>query len=333
MSILVSGGAGYIGSHTARALLERGEEVVILDDLSEGHEEAVSSCKLLRVDLKDLESCTQALLETRPEAVFHFAASCYVGESVADPGKYYRQNFVSTMNLLEAMWASGCTQIVFSSTCAVYGEPESLPITEDLPKNPISPYGRSKLYCEGLLQDYLRAHGIRSVSLRYFNAAGAHPSCELGEDHDPETHLIPLVLQVALGQRDSIAVFGDDYDTPDGTCVRDYIHIMDLAEAHILGLKALRAKRVECAAYNLGNEDGHSVLQVIQEARRVTGHEIPSVMTNRRAGDPPLLVGSSALARAELGWTPRFADLRSILETAWNWHASHPKGYATNDDG
>ncbi len=329
MTILVVGGAGYIGSHTVRRLLELGEEVTVLDDLSEGHAEAISGVPLIQVDLKNREACMAALKETAPEAVFHFAASCYVGESVVDPSRYYLQNFVATLNLLDGMVAAGCKNFVFSSTCAIYGEPESLPITEDLGKDPINPYGRTKLYCEGLLSDYERAYGLRSVSLRYFNAAGAHPSAEIGEDHHPETHLIPLVLEVALGKRENIKIFGTDYPTPDGTCIRDYIHILDLAEAHVLGLEALREGRAKVAAYNLGNEQGHSVLQVIEEARKVTGHSIPAVEEGRRPGDPPKLVGSSALAREELGWKPRFGSLTEILETAWAWHKSHPNGYAS----
>ncbi|MAE75517.1 MAG: UDP-glucose 4-epimerase GalE [Planctomycetes bacterium] len=329
MTILIAGGAGYIGSHTVRTLLEAGEDVAVLDDLSEGHRETVpGGTPLIEVDLKDRAATLDALGEVAPEAVFNFAASCYVGESVEEPGKYYQQNLLTTLNLLEGMRQAGCGMFVLSSTCAVYGEPDRIPITEDLPKAPVNPYGRTKLYCEGALADYHRAHGMRSVSLRYFNAAGAHPSGELGEHHEPETHLIPLVLQVALGQRDSIKVFGSDYPTPDGTCIRDYIHVIDLAQAHVLGLKALREGRAEVAAFNLGNEQGHSVRQVIEEARRVTGHEIPAVDVERRAGDPPKLVGSSALAREELGWSPRYGDLGSILETAWNWHSKHPEGYA-----
>jgi UDP-glucose-4-epimerase GalE len=329
VTILITGGAGYIGSHTVRLLRERGEDVAVLDDLSEGHRAAVpAAVKLLTVDLKDAEKTRAALDEVRPEAVFHFAASCYVGESVEEPGKYYRQNFLATLNLLDAMRACGCQQIVLSSTCAVYGEPQRIPITEDLAKEPINPYGRTKLYCEGLLADYRRAHGIRSVSLRYFNAAGAHTDGDLGEHHEPETHLIPLVLQVALGQRPDIKVFGTDYPTPDGTCIRDYIHIVDLAEAHALGLAALRRGTAEVAAYNLGNEEGHSVQQVIEAARRVTGQAIPAVNAPRRPGDPPKLVGSSARARADLGWKPRFGDLDQILETAWRWHRGHPRGYS-----
>jgi len=328
MSILVAGGAGYIGSHTVRALLDRGETVVVLDDLREGHRAAVpDSVPLLEVDLLDRAATQAALLEHTPEAVFHFAASCYVGESVTDPGKYFRNNFVATLNLLDGMVAAGTRRFVFSSTCATYGEPASLPIIEDMPKEPVNPYGRTKLFCEQALADYEVAHGLKSVSLRYFNAAGAHPSGDLGEDHEPETHLIPLVLQVALGQREDIKIFGNDYDTPDGTCIRDYIHILDLAEAHILGLEALREGRLTRAAFNLGNEEGHSVRQVIDTARKITGHEIPAIETERRAGDPPRLVGSSALAREVLGWQPRYGDLDSILETAWKWHRRHPRGY------
>lgn len=330
MSILVAGGAGYIGSHTVRALLERGEQVLVLDDLREGHRAAVpDSVPLIEVDLQDRAATLEAIAEHQPEAVFHFAASCYVGESVTDPGSYYQNNFISTLNLLDGMVAAGSRRFIFSSTCATYGEPPSMPITEEMPKEPVNPYGRTKLFCEGALADYEVAHGIQSVSLRYFNAAGAHPSGELGEDHAPETHLIPLVLQVALGQREDIKIFGTDYDTPDGTCIRDYIHIVDLAEAHILGLEALREGRITRAAFNLGNEEGHSVRQVIEMSRKITGHPIPAVETGRRAGDPPRLVGSSELARKVLGWQPRFGDLESILETAWNWHRLHPQGYGS----
>jgi len=328
MSILVAGGAGYIGSHTVRALLERGETVLVLDDLREGHRAALpDSVILLDVDLQDRAATLAALAEHKPEAVFHFAASCYVGESVTDPGAYYRNNFIATLNLLDGMVGAGSKRFIFSSTCATYGDPPSLPITEDMPKEPVNPYGRTKLFCEGALADYEIAHGIQSVSLRYFNAAGAHPSGELGEDHAPETHLIPLVLEVALGQRADIKIFGTDYDTPDGTCIRDYIHIVDLAEAHILGLEALRDGRITRAAFNLGNEEGHSVKQVIESAREITGHPIPAIEAERRPGDPPRLVGSSALAREMLGWEPKFGDLKSILETAWNWHRLHPQGY------
>ncbi len=327
MTILVTGGAGYIGSHTVRALQEEGEEVVVLDDLSEGHRKAVKGTKLRKVDLKSAVRTKKALCEIRPEAVFHFAASCYVGESVTDPGKYYRQNVVALLNLLEGMAAASCKRMVFSSTCAIYGEPKRIPITEDLPKNPVNSYGRTKLHGEGMLADYHRAHGIESVSLRYFNAAGAHPDGSLGEDHEPETHLIPLVLDVALGKRKDIKIFGTDYPTRDGTCIRDYIHVMDLARAHILGLACLRDGRAGVRAYNLGNETGHSVLEVLEAARKVTGHPIPAEDAPRRPGDPPKLVGSSALARNELGWQPRFGDLEAILATAWNWHRNHPDGY------
>ncbi len=328
MSILVVGGAGYIGSHTVRALVEAGEDVVVLDDLSEGHRAAIpQGVRHIAADIQDREDTIGALVDVRPEAVFHFAAACYVGESVKDPSSYYHQNVHGTHNLLDGMRAAGCDQLVFSSTCAVYGEPEQIPIVEDLPKSPVNPYGRTKLHCEGMFADFHRAYGLRSVSLRYFNAAGAHPSGEIGEDHEPETHLIPLVLQVALGQRQDIKIFGTDYPTPDGTCIRDYIHIVDLAAAHLAGLKAMREGRANVAAYNLGNESGHSVQQVIDEARRVTGHPIPAVAVGRRPGDPPKLVGSSALAREELGWRPQFADLGAILETAWRWHQAHPRGY------
>ncbi|PIE24125.1 MAG: UDP-glucose 4-epimerase GalE [Planctomycetota bacterium] len=328
MSILVTGGAGYIGSHTVRVLRELGEDVVVLDDFSEGNRAALpADVQVYEVDLKDAAGTADALAQARPEAVFHFAASCYVGESVTDPAIYYRQNFVATMNLLNGMRAAECKRFVLSSTCAVYGEPESIPITEELPKAPINPYGRTKLFCEGLLADYHHAYGIDSVSLRYFNAAGAHPSGEIGEHHEPETHLIPLVLQVALGQRDKILIFGNDYDTPDGTCIRDYIHVLDLAQAHVDGLRALREGRCSCVAFNLGNGSGYSVQEVIEAAREITGHEIPAELAPRRAGDPPRLIGSAARAREVLQWQPKYGDLQTILETSWNWHRSHPRGY------
>jgi UDP-glucose 4-epimerase len=283
--------------------------------------------RVYEVDLKDANATREALVDAKPEAVFHFAASCYVGESVTDPAIYYRQNFVATMNLLDAMRAAESKRFVLSSTCAVYGEPETIPIVEELPKAPINPYGRTKLFCEGLLEDYHRAYGIQSVSLRYFNAAGAHPDGDIGEHHEPETHLIPLVLQVALGQREKIMIFGRDYDTPDGTCIRDYIHVVDLAQAHLDALEALRNERCSCDAFNLGNGSGYSVQEVIDMSREITGHAIPAEDAPRRAGDPPRLIGSAARAKQVIGWEPKFGDLRTILETAWRWHESHPKGY------
>jgi len=255
-------------------------------------------------------------------AVMHFAAFAYVGESVQDPGKYYRNNVAGTLTLLEAMRDQHIARLVFSSTCATYGVPEQIPIPEDHPQRPINPYGASKLMIERMLQDFDAAHGLRSISLRYFNAAGADPDAETGESHDPETHLIPLVLDAAAGLRPAITIFGDDYDTPDGTCIRDYVHVTDLAQAHVLALQALEHD-APTTAYNLGNGQGFSVREVIEEAARITGRPIPINIGSRRAGDPPRLVGDAARIRAELGWRPRFADLGTIVETAWRWH-QHP---------
>ena len=325
--ILVTGGAGYIGSHTVKALRARGEEVLVADDLSEGHEAALLGAPLAKGDLKDMEY-TRSLFESgKVEGVIHFAASCYVGVSMTRPGFYYRQNVQALLNLLEAMRDAGTKTIVFSSSCATYGIPDKIPITEDCPQDPINVYGTTKLVGEWMLRDFGRAHGIRSISLRYFNAAGADPDGELGEDHDPETHLIPLVLQVALGKREKISIFGDDYPTPDGTCIRDYIHIVDLAQAHLLALDAMREGKETALAYNLGNGEGYSVAQVVETARKVTGHPIPAEVAPRRPGDPPRLVGSSARIEKELGYKSRFPRLEEILETAWRWHKAHPDGY------
>jgi UDP-glucose 4-epimerase len=325
--ILVSGGAGYIGSHTVLALRERGREVLVLDDLSEGHEAALLGAALARGSMLDREFVRGVFRDHRVEAVFHFAARCYVGESVTDPGKYYRHNVVGTMNLLDAMVETGVRRFVLSSTCATYGEPERIPITEDLPQSPINPYGVTKLIDEWMLRDYHRAHGLESVALRYFNAAGADPGGRLGEDHEPETHLIPLVIQVAQGRRDRLTVFGDDYPTPDGTCIRDYVHVTDLAEAHVLALEAMERGPVGVRAYNLGNTSGSSVLEVIRAVEAVSGRPVRHEVGPRRPGDPPRLVGSSAKIAGELGWKPRYGDIRTIVETAWRWHEAHPDGY------
>jgi UDP-glucose 4-epimerase len=321
--ILVTGGAGYIGSHTVLALRERGHDVLVLDDLSEGHEEALLGARLAKGSMLDPAFVRQVFEGHRIDAVFHFAARCYVGESVTAPGRYYQANAMGTMNLLDAMVATGVERFVLSSTCATYGEPESMPIVEEMPQNPVNPYGTTKLICEWLLRDYHRAHGIESVSLRYFNAAGADPGGRLGEKHDPETHLIPLVIDAALGRRPSVTVFGDDYPTPDGTCIRDYVHVTDLAEAHVLALEAMHAGPVGTRAFNLGNSAGTSVLEVIRTVAEVGGREVPHRIGARRAGDPPRLVGSSARITAELGWTPRYGDIRTIVETAWRWHEQH----------
>jgi UDP-glucose-4-epimerase GalE len=327
--ILVVGGAGYIGSHTVLALRAHGHEVLVFDDLSEGHAAALGGAPLVRGNLQDRASLEAVFAAHNIDAVFHFAARCYVGESVSDPGRYYRHNVGGTLNLLDAMAAHRVRRLVFSSTCAIYGEPERLPITEDLAQRPISPYGETKLVCERMLKDFARAHRMQAVALRYFNAAGADPQGRVGEDHDPETHLIPLVITAALGKRGPVTVFGADYPTPDGTCVRDYIHVTDLAEAHVLGLEAMVRGGDEFGfrAYNLGNEHGTSVKQVIAAVEAVSGRAVPHQIGPRRAGDPPRLVGSSQKVRAELGWVPRLGDIHAIVETAWRWHSAHPDGY------
>jgi UDP-glucose 4-epimerase len=321
-TILVTGGAGYIGSHAVLALKQSGYEVVVLDNLSYGHREIVKD--VLKVELVIGDISDRALLDqlftTRDiAAVMHFAAFIQVGESVSDPAKYYRNNVMGTLTLLEAMHAARVDKFVFSSTCATYGVPQFLPLTEDHPQNPINAYGTSKWMVEQLIKDFDQAYGLRSVYFRYFNAAGADPSGTLGEDHSPETHLIPLVLFAALGKRDSISIYGTDYDTPDGTCVRDYVHVLDLAQAHVQGLKYL-LKGGDTQVFNLGNGNGFSVREVIEAAREITGRDIKSFEYPRRAGDSPVLVGSSDRARSILGWNPQYADLKQIIAHAWNWH-------------
>jgi UDP-glucose 4-epimerase len=322
--VLVAGGAGYIGAHTVRWLERRDVPVVVLDNLSTGHRAAVK-CALEVVDLADREGLVRVFSLHKPVAVVHFAAKCYVGESVTDPAKYYRENVIHTWNLLEAMRAAKCRDIVFSSTCATYGDPVEMPMTEDHPQVPISPYGRTKLAMEHMMQDYARAYGLRIAALRYFNAAGASQEGDLGESHEPETHLIPLVLQVAAGRRRAITVFGDDYDTPDGTCIRDYVHVEDLADAHLLALSKLQSGEKEIAV-NLGTGSGYSVLDVIETARRVTEKPIAVEVSGRRAGDPPRLICGGTRARDLLGWTPRRASLEDIVRDAWRFHAAHPPG-------
>lgn len=321
-TILVTGGAGYIGSHAVLALRDAGYEVVILDNLVYGHRELVE--KVLKVELIQGDTGDRVLLDqlfkTREfAAVMHFAAYAYVGESVSQPAKYYRNNVVGTLTLLEAMCEAGIKNFVFSSTCATYGVPQQIPISENQPQQPINPYGMSKLMVEQRLSDFEHAYGLRSVRFRYFNAAGADPQGRLGEDHEPETHIIPLVLLTAMGKRESISVFGTDYDTPDGTCIRDYIHVTDLAQAHILGLDHL-LKGGSSEVFNLGNGQGFSIQQVIEAARVVTGRPIPVTLADRRPGDPPILVGSGEKAKRLLGWQPQYADLETILEHAWQWH-------------
>ena len=323
--VLVVGGAGYIGSQTVRLLQQRGVAVVVYDDLSAGHREALTA-PLVVADLADRSALAAVFHEWRPRAVIHFAAKCYVGESVEKPALYYRENVINTYTLLEEMRAAECRDIVFSSSCATYGVPVAIPITEDNPQQPINPYGRTKLHMEHMIRDYSHAYGLRGAALRYFNAAGAAPDGTLGEHHDPETHIVPLVLQVALGRREEILVFGADYDTADGTCIRDYIHVLDLADAHLRALAQLQAGRQQILC-NLGTGQGYSVLEVIEVARRVTGHPIPARITDKRAGDPPELVSGGTLARELLGWVPQRAGLEEIVGDAWRFLQDHPEGY------
>jgi UDP-glucose-4-epimerase GalE len=323
--VLVVGGAGYIGSITVRALRAAGVATVVFDNLSTGHRRAAQG-PLELGDLSDRTALTLVFARHRPTAVIHFAAKTYVGESVQDPAAYYFNNVACTWNLLEAMRAGGVRDIVFSSTCATYGVPTRIPITEEHPQAPISPYGRTKLHMEHMLEDYSRAYGLRFAALRYFNAAGATQDGELGEWHEPETHLIPLVLQAAAGLRQEIAVFGRDYDTPDGTCIRDYIHVEDLARAHLLALARLQAG-AERLFLNLGTGSGYSVQQVIDVARAVTSRPIQVREAPRRAGDPPRLVGSGERAARELGWCAERPDLRDIVADAWQFLTRHPRGY------
>ena len=319
MAILVCGGAGYIGSHVNKALHQEGYETVVFDSLIYGHREAVKWGTFVKGDLANPDDLEAVFRDHDIDAVFHFAAFTYVGESVEDPEKYYYNNVGNTLNLLKVMRKHGCNKIIFSSTCATYGEPEKLPLTEDMPQHPINPYGATKLMMERIFKDYHAAYGLEFVVLRYFNAAGADPDGEIGESHNPETHLIPLVLDAASGKRADIKVFGTDYDTPDGSCIRDYVHVTDLASAHLLALHHLEAGRGS-DFFNLGNARGTSVLEVVEAARRVTGQDFKATMTERRPGDPPKLVGSSEKAMRVLGWRPRFADIDVIVEHAWNWH-------------
>ena len=323
--VLVVGGAGYIGSHTVRTLAARGIEAVVFDNLSTGHREAVDGA-FIQGDLGDREAIRSALRDSGARAVVHFAAKCYVGESVTQPAKYYRENVLNTWNLLEEMRAAECGEIVFSSSCATFGVPQVVPIDESHPQAPISPYGRTKLHMEHMMQDYSRAYGLRVAALRYFNAAGAAGDGRLGEDHEPETHLIPLLLQVALGRREHITIFGDDYDTPDGTCIRDYVHVEDLADAHLRALSLLQRGEREVIC-NLGTGHGFSVREVIEVARRVTGHTIPAQHGARREGDPARLVAGGTRARDLLGWEPRRAGIEDIVGDAWGFHKSHPRGF------
>jgi UDP-arabinose 4-epimerase len=318
-TILVTGGAGYVGAHTCKALAAAGYKPVAYDNLVYGHERAVKWGPLERGDILDAARLSQVVEAYRPWAVVHFAAFCYVGESVTDPAKYYRNNFAGTLSLLGVMRAHDIGNVVFSSSCATYGTPEKVPITEDAPQNPINAYGASKLMVERVLKDYRAAYGLKSVALRYFNAAGADPEGEIGEDHDPETHLIPLVLDAALGVRPHITLFGDDYGTPDGTCIRDYIHVSDIADAHVLALSRLKTGSLD-AAYNLGTGTGVSVAQIIAAARKITKRDIRIVKGARRAGDPAVLVADPRRVRQDLKWTPRYPAIDPIIESAWNWN-------------
>ena len=321
MKVLVPGGAGYIGSVTTEMLCDEGHEVVVFDNLERGYQPAVDPrAKYIQGDLRLKEDIKSALLASRPEAVIHFAAYIEVGESMKDPMPFFENNVTGSLNLMSAMVESGCKKLIFSSTCATYGTPERIPMGETLPQKPESVYGESKLLCEKIFQWGQIIHGIECVFLRYFNACGATE--KYGEAHNPESHLIPLVLQVAQGKREKVFIFGDDYETPDGTCVRDYIHIRDLAQAHILALKP----GID-GAFNLGNGDGYTVKEVIDVCREVTGHPIPAEIQPRRPGDCTALVADATRARKVLGWVPQHADLKSIVQSAWDWHQTHPNGY------
>jgi UDP-glucose 4-epimerase len=318
MNILVVGGAGYIGSHMVKLLIDAGQRVVTFDDLSSGHREAVLGGEFVQGTLADRQVLEATLVSHRIDAVMHFASFIQVGESVRNPSIYYRNNLTNTLNLLDAMVATQVKRFIFSSTAAIFGEPEYVPIDEAHPQRPINAYGASKQMVERALQDYDRAYGLRSVCLRYFNAAGAHPTGLIGEMHEPETHLIPLLLQVAAGRREHANIFGRDYDTPDGTCIRDYIHVMDLCQAHTAALEFLR-EPTRSDAFNLGNGSGFSVLEVVRAVEQVTGRKVPIVDGPRRGGDPARLVADASRARSVLGWKPQYADIHAIVEHAWRW--------------
>ncbi len=326
MNILVTGGAGYVGSHAARLLEKAGHDVWVYDNLELGHRQAVRSERLIVGNTGDRKLLPDVLRSKKIDAVMHYAAYALVGESVSHPDKYYHNNVIQTLHLLESMREADVRKFVFSSTTATYGVPKTIPITEAEDQKPINPYGFSKLVIEQALRDYAHAYDWAFAAMRYFNASGASPDGMIGEDHSPESHLIPIVLQVALGQRDKIMIFGDDYPTPDGTCIRDYIHVNDLGTAHVKALDKLEPG--QGLQLNLGTGKGYSVLEVIQACRKITGHEIPAEVAPRRPGDPPELVANSDLAQATLDWKPKFDTIESIIETAWNWHKSHPSGYS-----
>jgi len=331
MNILVTGGAGYIGSHVLKALLKEGHRVITLDNLQKGYREAVTGGKFIEGDLADEKLLNKIMKEDEIEGVIHLAADSLVGESMEKPGKYYMNNFANGINLLEAMINNDVKNIVFSSTAAVYGEPDEIPIKENNKTEPTSTYGESKLFFEKALKRYDDTYGLKYASLRYFNAAGADPEGEIGEAHDPETHLIPIVLQTALGIRDKIYIFGDDYPTNDGSCIRDYIHVNDLAAAHVLALEAL-AEGKESSIYNLGNGEGYSVKEVIDTVKEVTGRDFEVEVSERRAGDPAVLIASSDKIQKELDWQPKYTELEKIISTAWQWHKSGGFERRANDE-
>ncbi|MGL4687547.1 MAG: UDP-glucose 4-epimerase GalE [Fusobacteriaceae bacterium] len=327
MAILVCGGAGYVGSHVTKLLLEKGREVIVLDNLQIGHVDAVDTrAKLLLGDLRDTEFMESVFKNNSIEGVIHFAADSLVGESCVEPLKYYENNVSGAISLLRHMKENNVSKIVFSSTAATYGEPESVPILETDKTCPTNPYGETKLTVEKMLKWSDEAYGIKYTALRYFNVAGAYETGEIGEDHTVETHLIPIILQVALGKREKISIYGDDYPTEDGTCIRDYIHVMDLADAHIKALERLENGGTS-TVYNLGNGEGFSVKEVIESVRKVTKHPIPAEISPRRAGDPAVLIASSEKAMKELNWKPKYNTIEKIIETAWKWHSTHPDGY------
>ncbi|QOJ18775.1 MAG: UDP-glucose 4-epimerase GalE [Phycisphaeraceae bacterium] len=326
MRVLVTGGAGFVGSACLRHLLRHGVEAVAYDNLSQGHRQAVPADRLIVGDIADASAVEHALRQVKADAVMHFAAATYVGESVTDPEFHYRNNIGGTLSLLNAMRRSGVKRMLFSSTCATYGMNPKVPMAEDSAQEPFSPYARTKLAVEWMIRDFAHAYGLGFTILRYFNAAGAEPDGSHGEDHRPENHLIPLVLEVPLGKRNHIAVYGNDYPTPDGTCIRDYVHIHDLAEAHLLAIRATTPDTAE--VFNIGTGTGHSVLEVIRACERVTGKPIPMKVVERRPGDPPALVADPSKIQRVLGWALKFSSLDAVVETAWKWHQSHPKGYA-----
>jgi len=325
MRILVTGGAGYVGSACLRHLVACGHEAWAYDNLSKGHRAAVAGAPLVEADIADGGALVRVLGELRPDAVMHFAAATYVGESVLDPEYHYRNNISGTLSLLNAMRAAGVRRMLFSSTCATYGESPKCPMAEDAPQDPCSPYARTKLAVEWMIRDFSAAYGLGFTLLRYFNAAGAAPDGEHGEDHRPETHLIPLVLDVPAGRRDRLRVFGNDYPTPDGTCIRDYVHVDDLASAHLLAIEATTSDTRE--VFNVGTGEGRSILEIVAACESVTGKPIPYEIVERRPGDPPALVADPSKLLGRLGWRPRYTRIEETIETAWRWHEAHPKGY------